>query len=92
MQISCVYKKLHYSLRMMSHSSIPTTYAQWKHCITVKCGIQLTRPYVTARIATLSEQNSAENRSFRSLYGEQHYQSVKRWFAQALEELDRSAS
>ncbi len=77
---------------MMNHSSIPATYEQWKHCITVKCGIQLTRPYVTARIATLSEPNSAENRSFRTLYGEAHYQSVQRWFAQALEELDRSAN
>ena len=48
----------------------PRHYDSWKRCITVKCGIPLTRQYVEDRIKTLSDQNSAERKKFIDLYGE----------------------
>ena len=71
---------------------IPTTYEQWRHCITQKCRIQLTRIYVLDRMKTLADASSEENRNFRRLYGDTHYESVKQWFRQALAELDRGAN
>ncbi|MBL9007583.1 MAG: hypothetical protein JNJ46_25225 [Myxococcales bacterium] len=72
---------------MAEHGSIPLTYAQWRECITVKCRIKLSRNYLEDRLCSLEESESNENRNFRRLYGEAHFQAVRRWFQKALEEL-----
>lgn len=72
---------------MPNHSPIPLTYPQWRECITQKCRIKLTRAYLEERIASLSNPETPENLGFRRLYGEAHYQDVRRWFARALAEL-----
>ena len=33
---------------------IPQSYEQWRHCIEVECGIALTEPFVTQRLACLA--------------------------------------
>lgn len=72
---------------MANTSPIPLTYAQWRECITMKCRIQLTREYLEGRIDSLSDSDSDESRSFRRLYGEAHFQAVRRWFQKALDDL-----
>lgn len=67
---------------------IPQTYAQWRHCITIECGLPLTRAYVTERLAILRNERHEDTTRFALLYGQAHLQRVRAWFAQALAEID----
>lgn len=55
---------------------IPRTYEDWQRCITVDCGITLTRPFVLERIAILSDKHHPETQRFVQLYGDAHRHSV----------------
>ena len=66
---------------------IPQTYAQWHHCITVECGIPLTRTYVEERSTAWKDATSDESRRFEQLYGRVHRERIRQWFEQALEGL-----
>lgn len=59
---------------------IPTDYNEWRHCITVKCGIKLTEDFVEQRIAELNDKENPTTRQFIKLYGEQHWQLTLNWF------------
>lgn len=76
-----------YGRRMTETVQLPLTYLQWHQCITQKCRIKLTREYLEARIASIGDTTTDESRNFRRLYGEAHFQAVRRWFQRALDEL-----
>lgn len=61
---------------------IPHNFQDWKHCITVKCGIELTPDFVIQRLANMENKESAANRDFIKLYGEEHFNQVREWFQQ----------
>ena len=60
-----------------------SSYEDWKHCITVLCGIPLTPDYIEQRIAALSDPSNFETKKFRDIWGEEHLQRVIGWFEQA---------
>jgi hypothetical protein len=66
---------------------IPLTYEQWHHCITVKCGISLSREFVERRICELSDDGNRDTQKFVQLYGDGQRQFTLRWFNQALNTL-----
>jgi len=66
---------------------IPQTYAQWRHCITVECGIALTAAYIGQRLSVWRDAQSDETQRFRRLYGDQHWQAVREWFERAGREI-----
>jgi hypothetical protein len=66
---------------------IPQTYEQWRHCITVECGIPLTRAFVEERLAVWANPAADETRRFEQLYGVAHRERVLHWFESALGEL-----
>jgi len=68
-------------------NSIPNSYIDWKHCITVECGIPLTLGFVRERLGIFTDPKSPESGRFRKLYGESHWQNVVQWFWQAQTEL-----
>lgn len=63
------------------------TYDDWKHCITVECGIPLTAAYVDERIAALKNPNDHHTRKFRSEWGDAHLAKVIGWFEAAKREV-----
>ncbi|QMV71862.1 hypothetical protein HS961_02885 [Comamonas piscis] len=65
---------------------IPRTYAQWRHCITVECGIPLSADFIALRLAVWRNPELEETQRFRRLYGDAHWQAVQRWFVQAAQE------
>ena len=67
----------------MKTSIIPNNFEEWRHCITVECGLDLTPGFVENRIASLQNTNEHYTQQFLKLYGEQHYQNVLGWFQQA---------
>jgi len=73
----------------MTSPMIPRTYEQWRHCITVDCGIPLTRKFVEDRLLALQAPAKEEARRFAQLYGESHLQQVRAWFEQAYRALQQ---
>ncbi|MDR2330229.1 MAG: hypothetical protein LBE58_11555 [Comamonas sp.] len=71
---------------------IPKTYAQWRHCITVECGIPLSADFIAQRLAVWRNPGLEETRRFRHLYGDAHWQAVQRWFVQAAQEQESAAA
>jgi len=57
-------------------SPIPETYEQWRHCITVECGIPLTAEFVARRLSVWRDESCEETERFRRLYGDAHWRSV----------------
>ncbi|MEM1388950.1 MAG: hypothetical protein AAF748_11145 [Pseudomonadota bacterium] len=70
---------------------VPESYDDWKHCITVKCGIPLTTDYVQERIAALSNQNDFHTQKFIKRWGSSHHARTLTWFQRAAEELSAGA-
>jgi len=67
----------------MKSPVIPKTYAQWRHCIEVDCGIPLEPAFIQSRLSVLRDPAHDETRRFASLYGQTHARSVLAWFEQA---------
>ena len=68
-------------------SIVPETYEEWEHCITVKCGIELTPAYVAERIAALEDMSDYHTRRFIDRWSAAHHQRTLAWFRQAEERL-----
>jgi len=66
---------------------IPRDYAQWRHCIEVDCGLDLTPDYIRERRMELANLANFRTRQFVDCYGEAHRQRVLAWFGQAAETL-----
>ncbi len=66
-------------------AGMPTTYAEWKRCIEVDCGIELTTDFCERRIRALADPTDAHTASFRRTWGDDHLARVANWFQLALE-------
>ena len=66
---------------------IPRDYKEWRHCIVVKCGIELTEAFVKARLATLRDPSAEETKKFGQRYGEPYLGQVVKWFERASKDL-----
>ena len=73
-------------MTMAEENNIPFNYDDWKHCITVKCGIPLTKKLIEERLASLSNKKSGYTRKFIQVYGEEYTNQVISWFSLAKHE------
>ena len=71
----------------MEESIIPQNYEEWRHCIVVKCGLELTPSFIEERISALQDNKEHYTQQFIRLYGQQYHQKVLGWFMQARERL-----
>ncbi len=69
----------------MGKSVIPQSYKEWRHCIVVDCGLELTPSFIDKRISALKDKSEYHTKQFIRLYGQQYYQQVLGWFMQARE-------
>lgn len=69
----------------MSTSFISINYDEWKHCITVECGLKLTINFIDERISALQNDNDYHTQQFTRLYGHHHREQVIAWFKLARE-------
>ena len=67
----------------MKTQVIPQTYAQWRHCIEVECGIAMTLPFIDERLKVWRDAGHDDTRRFAQLYGKDHCLRVQQWFEQA---------
>jgi len=68
-------------------SIVPTTYDEWKHCITVSCNIPLTPDYVQERIVELSDTSNYHTQKYIERWGTRQHAKTLGWFKQAAAEL-----
>jgi hypothetical protein len=71
----------------MSALIIPDSYAAWRHCIEIECGLSLQQAYIEQRIAALTDHTDHHTQQFVRRWGEPLRQQVLQWFAQARAEL-----
>lgn len=62
---------------------MPQSFEEWEHCITVKCGLSLTKDFVIQRIQSLEDRNDLRTQKFIEFWGEAHYAKTLEWFRQA---------
>lgn len=67
----------------MISSIIPKNYEEWRHCIIVECGLELTPNFIENRIASLQNDKEHYTQQFIRLYGRQYLETVIGWFLQA---------
>lgn len=67
------------------------SYEDWKHCITVLCGIPLTSAFIAQRLAALRDPNDHATRRFVETWGERHRLRVVGWFEQAQQQTSKAA-
>lgn len=67
----------------MTSPMIPQTYEQWHHCITIECGIELTRAFAEERLKIWRDPNHEETQRFERIYGAAHRARVLQWFERA---------
>ncbi|SDV03973.1 hypothetical protein SAMN05216202_3581 [Pseudomonas mucidolens] len=60
----------------MKPPAIPDSYATWRHCITVECGIPLTVEFIQRRLAVLTHTKEYETQRLAEVYGVRHGQTV----------------
>ena len=71
---------------MTEPDPIPRSFQQWRECITVRCGIPLSRTYVASRLDELRDASHPKTREFFGKYGQAHLCQVIEWFETAQKE------
>lgn len=82
MSIASVYA-LTPLLDVRAEPMIPTTYEEWRACITVKCGLTLSAAYCAERRLALCDPADPMTRRFLELYGEARLSQTVAWFERA---------
>jgi len=67
----------------MTGPTIPQNYEEWRHCIIVDCGLELTPDYISERLSSLANDKDYYTQKFVKLYGKPHLTKVIEWFKQA---------
>lgn len=62
---------------------LPTNYEEWLHCITVKCGIKLSKSFLESRLTVYLDCENLETKKFIELYGDEHLRCIVMWLTQA---------
>lgn len=63
-----------------------SSYSDWKHCIEVKCGIELTADYIDERLRIWNDETKEETKKFIELYGDAYHRQIVSFFEQAKQE------
>jgi len=59
------------------------SYDDWKHCITVACGIALTPAFIARRLSELKDGTNGQTQRFVETWGAAHLARVIGWFEEA---------
>lgn len=70
----------------MARTSLET-YEDWKHCITVACGLSLTPTFIDERLSALSDPADMHTQKFVAQWGQAHLDRVIGWFETARDEM-----
>jgi len=63
------------------------SYEDWRHCITVLCGIPLTADYIEKRLSELNDPRDYNTQKYKTTWGDAQHAQVIQWFERAQSEL-----
>lgn len=66
---------------------VPETYEQWRHCIEIECGLELTAQFAAERLTALLNRKDHHTNRFFAIWGTEHHARVLDWFRRAQAEL-----
>ncbi len=58
---------------------IPKSFEEWRRCIVVDCGVELTASFIEERLLVFGNRQHPETMKFVALYGENHLNNVVNW-------------
>lgn len=58
---------------------IPENFETWRDCITLNCGIKLSKAFAQQRLIIYKQLAHSETKEFIRLYGLSHYQNIVTW-------------
>ena len=58
----------------MQSSIIPQTFDEWRQCIVVDCGLELSERFIEQRISSLQDMSEHYTQQFVRKYGPEHHQ------------------
>ncbi len=64
---------------MNAQNPVPDTYAAWRRCIEVDCGLALTPAFITARLQALADDRDPHTSRFVAQRGDAHRRRVLGW-------------
>lgn len=64
-------------------SAFPQTYDEWRRCIVIDCGIDLTDAFIDQRLRALRDPSDAHTAQFAETYGDEYLSQVIEWFEMA---------
>ncbi|MEM7341590.1 MAG: hypothetical protein AAF467_23280 [Actinomycetota bacterium] len=70
----------------------PETYPEWRRCITIDCGIELTDEFIETRLVALRDPDDSHTAQFAKQYGDGYLQQVIEWFELAQSEAAASGA
>ena len=73
---------------LRNDNPIPQSYSEWRHCITVDCGLALTREYIHERLHALHDSANSHTQRIIALYGAEHHRRLIEWFELAQQQQD----
>ena len=65
---------------------IPSSFENWKICITEKCKIKLTTSFLNERLSAYRTPDTEGSKRFIGLYGIEHFNNVRDWLLKAKDE------
>lgn len=71
----------------MNAPVVPQTYEDWRYCITILCGLELSAEFIEDRIGALNDPREFETQKFTASWGSAHRERVIEWFQRAGGEL-----
>ena len=71
---------------MAKEDFIPVNYEEWKYCITVKCGIPITKKFIEERLNVFNDSKHEYTTKFTELYGSHYTEQVVTWLETAKNE------
>ncbi|WFF41200.1 hypothetical protein EVC62_06620 [Salinicola endophyticus] len=77
---------------MHAPAPIPEDYTEWRHCITVACGIALTPRYIATRLQALNDPRDYHTQRLLAHYGQDHHRRLIAWFERAARESTRQGA
>lgn len=71
----------------MNIAMIPSSYEEWRHCITVVCKQPINAAFIDDRLKALNDSSDFMTKRFVELYGDAQRKRTIQWFEKAKAQL-----
>ena len=70
----------------MADPLVPSTYEEWRRCITLLCDIPITTGFIDERLGAQNDPKDFRTKKYAPVWGERQRELTRTWFEQAKRE------